>query len=930
MVPRLHSVVLTAVLAAGSVAPARSVQPQPSPVFRGGIDLLTIDVMALDGEGRPVTDLTPAEFTAEVDGRPRPVIAADYVRLVDPGRPVGVSRPVDSAAEESFFSANTRPQARGRQILFLIDQGNIRSGAGRPVMASASAFVDRLTPDDRVAVVSVPGAGELVDFTADHDRVREALLRIVGRASRIPIRHNISLTEAKAIYEKSDPRLADVAIRRECEQSGPDFRQCVLEVEIDAAMTMMEMRSRSQLSLQALREVLRSIGRVPGPKSVILVSEGFVFDELSGDADSLATAAADSRATLDILLLDVPMFDAAVATVPTTPREDRDLLINGLEVLAARSRGSLFRVNTTAGFAFDRIERSLSGYYLLGLESRVEDRQGRRVGIAVKSTRSGVTVRSRRSVLAPISAKGTSAVDAVARALQSPLPIGDLPLRVAASTAKEPGSNRVRLLVAVEVERGAGTSLDYTTGLLLVSQTGLGLAPAVERKTLTPKRGDPATAVWSSMVTVEPGTYTMGLAMADAEGRLGSVSRRIVAPFMGGPAIEMSDLMLSPIGEGEPVKMLPAIEPIVTDARLAALVEVYGAAARADEVHVALDILIDEHGQPLATVPMRVAAGTSPEIVQADAQFITTALPPGRYLARSTVRRAGTTAGHMTRPFRVARAGVPAAIPGGTRPPAAGPLPREITLVLLSGLAAFNPPDLLSPAVLNPSWAAASARAGGSARALARARAGDFGAAAAMAAADKDVALAAFLGGLERFAGGSFDLAAVQFQDASRADPTFGPSRLFLGAALAALDRHREAAGLIQGGSNAAAPIAAVSMLAGEEWIKAGLPMLAVPPLELALNQPGADARARKLLGLAYALGNRPADAVAALAPYLAEHPSDQPALLAAIFGAYVKHLSAPDEGPAADRDRTGAWVKAYTGPMQPLVGAWNRFLQGQ
>ena len=63
---------------------------------------------------------------------------------------------------------------------------------------------------------------------------------------------------------------------------------------------------------------------------------------------------------------------------PTTPRQDRDLQVTGLEQLAGASRGELYRINTTAEYAFDRISRALDGYYLLGVESRPEDRNGRR------------------------------------------------------------------------------------------------------------------------------------------------------------------------------------------------------------------------------------------------------------------------------------------------------------------------------------------------------------------------------------------------------------------------------------------------------------------------------------------------------------------------------------------------------------------------
>ena len=61
------------------------------------------------------------------------------------------------------------------------------------------------------------------------------------------------------------------------------------------------------------------------------------------------------------------------------------------------------------------------------------------------------------------------------------------------------------MLVAAEVERLAGQPLDYTVGMAIVNKQGRGVAPPVELKTLIEKSGDPGTAVFSGMLTVDPG-----------------------------------------------------------------------------------------------------------------------------------------------------------------------------------------------------------------------------------------------------------------------------------------------------------------------------------------------------------------------------------------------------------------------------------------
>ena len=83
--------------------------------------------------------------------------------------------------------------------------------------------------------------------------------------------------------------------------------------------------------MRAMREVLRSLANLEGPKSVVLISEGLILEGLGSEVDEIAAIAADVRASLDVMLLDIPSVDAAESRRPTTPREDRDLQTRGLE-----------------------------------------------------------------------------------------------------------------------------------------------------------------------------------------------------------------------------------------------------------------------------------------------------------------------------------------------------------------------------------------------------------------------------------------------------------------------------------------------------------------------------------------------------------------------------------------------------------------------
>jgi hypothetical protein len=426
------------------------------------------------------------------------------------------------------------------------------------------------------------------------------------------------------------------------------------------------------------------------------------------------------------------------------------------------------------------------------------------------------------------------------------------------------------------------------------------------------------------MLGVDPGEYRLVLSMSDSEGRVGSVTRAVTAFQMDGPGISIGDLIVGAFDGNPKTVIMPSIEPAIAGP-MAAMMETYSQNP-ATGLEATLEILADENSAPLATAPMHVTAGPSPEIAAVSAVFNPSSLPPGRYLARGTVRQDGKPQGHMIRPFRI----VAAVSPDGAAA-APGMVPNEMVMLLLGGISNFDRKELLTPAMLTSVFAIADGRATGSRAAVKEARGGDLGSAAMTALGENDQVLAMFLKGLELYQAAQLDKAAVQFNNAMQLAPTFAPSRLYLGAALAEANRHKDAAGLLQSAGTTPAN-GTIARIAGEEWIKAGQPTLAIVALELAAQQPNADPKSKKVLGIAYVLGGKPAAAIDVLTSYLTANPSDSAALLAALYGTYNRHLAAAQPTTlVADQANMAKWSKAYTatkGPMQPLVAAWVKHVQ--
>ena len=933
-------------VAAGAALSADSPPPgqvpaaqEQTPVFRGGVEVLPLDVTVLDRDGRQVTDMTAGEFTVEVDGKPRTVVSAEYIKMTDALEaglaPRGPAPVVPATPPPDYgISTNGGGGPQGRAILLLVDQGNIRFGAVRPVMQQAVKFLDRLQPADRVAFVAVPEPGELVDFTTDRMKLREAMLRVAGRVTPSNRRFNISITEAFALYRNNDSTLIANVVQRECAATfgAAELERCERDVDQEAAEIVGDQRQQTDRSVASIRAVLKSLGGLEGPKSVLLISEGLVLESLGGELEELARIAADVRASLDVLMMDVPAFDAAQSRQPTTAADDRRLQEEGLLLLAGMSRGTLHRVISSSEFAFRKVEQSLAGYYLLGVEPGPADRDGRRHKIEVSTRRRGITLYARRAFLSPEGAPPATPSEALKRTLRSPAPAVALPLRATTYTFKEPGTSRVRLVVAAEVERGIDDPLQYATGLVVATREGKVIAANEDTRALSPSEGDETRANFATVITLDPGTYRVRAALADDERRAGSVEREVQAWQMNGEALTLGDLLLAPEPAAD-AAIAPQVEAIVHNGSLVALAEAYTpAAGQPAPVAATLEVLRDESSRALVSAPLAVTVGTSPEVRVAQGRVNVSAVPPGAYLARVSFTEGGASRGALVRPFRVVPAKITAA--GTTARPVTG-APPDLAGAVLASLPAATRDEILDAATMSALWGVAEqGRAPAVVAAIKTARGGQMTDGALEALAAGDQAVAAFVRGMDLLGKAQVPQAATQFETAMRLQGSFGAARGMLGLCLLLSQREKDAAGLLMSIAPADAPV--FSRLAGEAWLRAGQPAAAITPLEALAAAAPSDAQGQRDLALAYALAGNASKALPILTAYAASPAGarDGPALAAGVYALYRRHAAGVDTTTiAADRTQARAWARAYAltrGPLVPMVEAWTGHLEGQ
>ena len=192
-------------LSAAGQDPARPPDPQPKP-FRSSVDLVPVDVNVVDRTGRPVADLTPQDFALKVDGKPRRIATAQFIAVTREGERTSIVKD---------YSANPA-SAGARLIMLVVDQGNIGMSRGKYAIDAARRFISRLSPADRIGLVTIPGAGPQIDFTANHALVETALQSVVGTADDGEHQDNqIGLSEAIALQRGNRQVLQEI-LDREC------------------------------------------------------------------------------------------------------------------------------------------------------------------------------------------------------------------------------------------------------------------------------------------------------------------------------------------------------------------------------------------------------------------------------------------------------------------------------------------------------------------------------------------------------------------------------------------------------------------------------------------------------------------------------------------------------------------------------------------
>jgi VWFA-related protein len=425
----------------GSEAAAQQPKPSPTPapvevdVVKITTNLVQVDAVVTDGNGKVVTDLRPEEVEILEDGKSQKITHFSFVSL-NPS----VTQPAPSSKPDKntppIPPVTLRPGQVRRTIALVVDDLGLSFESMNFVRRALKKFVDeQVQPGDLVAIIRTGGGvGALQQFTSDPRQLYAAIDRVkwtpIGRSG---------ISAFAPIGTTLDENLASA------EKNLDDFRDEIFSVG----------------TLGAMGYVIRGMKDLPGRKSMVLFSDGLrIFNREDPLANARILAALRSltdranRASVVIYTIDargLPVlgFSAQDSASGGQDRFEQQLSQrrsdyfdsqNGLYYISERTGGFFVHDSNDLSGGIRKVLEDQKSYYLIGYrpdDSTFQLDSGRRKfhKLSLKIRRSGkFNVRIRNGfygVSDDEAAKATGTPrERLYRALLSPFGSADIHVRL--------------------------------------------------------------------------------------------------------------------------------------------------------------------------------------------------------------------------------------------------------------------------------------------------------------------------------------------------------------------------------------------------------------------------------------------------------------------------------------------------------------------
>jgi VWFA-related protein len=410
---------LTAVVAALATPQARQApQPQPGPPqlsFKSTTTVIEVDVIVRDKDRRFVADLRASDFDVFEEGVQQQISA--IYRVIGPNEPGAAGTAGDASIPAP------PPQLAQRVLILYFDQAHIQPGGFDRAKKAALEFLKK---DFRAGDVGgVVNGSTMVNkrLTSSREELEAAVAAVTPAPETSTVTRELRqwprfrdlneafrVTRREPSYQGGTGTALDEVVRRACAEQPSSCERggtTLVEAETESKATQLVSQARllGKQTMDTVTGLASGLARLPGRKTIIMLTEGFFVEDSWADLRAVVGRAA--RASVRIYAIDARGLNRGSAgsdiLVSASPSVDGatvgDSGADGPNSLAVDTGGYVIRNENDFGKAFTEIDRDTSSYYVIGFRtSRPLD--GKFHTIDVKIRRPGVTVRARKGYLA--------------------------------------------------------------------------------------------------------------------------------------------------------------------------------------------------------------------------------------------------------------------------------------------------------------------------------------------------------------------------------------------------------------------------------------------------------------------------------------------------------------------------------------------------
>ncbi len=537
-------------------------------------NVVLVRVVVRDSKGQAVGNLHKEDFKL-LDNRKPQIITHFAVEVPLSKRPTGVTPGQQEMDTEAGTGKALAPSPPQRYLALYFDDVHMAfEDVARTRDAADHYLAGALQPGDRVGVFTSSGQ-TVLDFTDDRPKLREALSRLLPRPV-VPMRENtcpeIFDYQAYLIVHQHDIYAIDIATEEAyhcyCEnlpRIPPDCRgEARRQAETEAMQVLNSFETQSEYALRGLEQLARRIGVVPGQRSIVLVSPGFLTLTQESRVEEIVERALRSNViinTLDAkgLFAVIPLGDASRRPMVLTRRPDLtgnkvQIQLNSMQrqsdvlaELAADTGGVFFHNSNDLDEGFRKVGALPEVYYVLAFSPQNLKLDGRFHSLKVNLASSGrLAVQARRGYFAPTKPLDATsqAKEEIEQALFSQDELNELPIDVHTQFFKLSGRDtRLSVLTHVDLrlirfrkqEGRNRNNLTFVTGLFDRDGkyvTGKEKLLELRLRDGSLERLSQSGVTIRNSFDVEPGTYLVRQVVRDAEGgQISGLNRTVEIPF---------------------------------------------------------------------------------------------------------------------------------------------------------------------------------------------------------------------------------------------------------------------------------------------------------------------------------------------------------------------------------------------------------------